>query len=302
MGFNRNDLQGDDNDDFSFDDDFNPENGGDSDFNFDEMGGPGDQEGGFGFDDEEMPPLEEDAGAGGPRGPNRTFVVLAVVMIILFILGLGAVVLISALNSSNQTPIDETRSAIETINANTVAQLVQTQTAAPLIALTGTQEALQIALAQTQTASAPTATPIQPTATPTASLTPTPPLDETQLAATTIAQQTQQAGQVALALTQTALFASPTPGQPSVSDVALTATALVLLLQPPGQGGGEVPTQEVIGGQTPIGPIPTALPQTGFFDDLAAGNANIGLIALLALGLVGVIGVSRYLRTANNSR
>lgn len=87
------------------------------------------------------------------------------------------------------------------------------------------------------------------------------------------------------------------PQQPSVNDVALTATALAILLAPDGSPTAEIITT-TIGGSG--GPIATALPDTGFFDDLAAGSGNIGLIALMALGLVGVIGVSRYLRVANN--
>src|SRR5262249_48710918 len=120
--------------------------------------------------------------------------------------------------------------------------------------------------------------------------TPTPPLDETQIAAQAI--QTQQAA----SLTQTAefLLTPPTPTQGvGAEGVALTATALAQLLQPPTPGG--IPTQEVL---TPGAPVPTALPQTGFFDDLAAGNANVGLVALMAFGLLGVILVSRRLRTA----
>src|SRR5262249_20297642 len=137
---------------------------------------------------------------------------------------------------------------------------------------------------------APTDTPNIPT------ITPTPTLDDTALAASVIL--TQQAA----ALTQTAEFlltpqATATTGF-NANDVALTATALAAILAPTAGGTSiaGLPTQGVL---TP-GVLPTQLPETGFFDDLAAGNANVGMIALMALGLVGVILVSRRVRVATN--
>ena len=103
------------------------------------------------------------------------------------------------------------------------------------------------------------------------------------------------------AATLTALAPTATPGL-SINDVQLTATALAILIGP-GQGGGGEGTPTAEGGLniTPFGPSPTpdALPQTGFFEDLAAGNANVAMMALIGIALVGVIFVSRYFRTVN---
>ncbi|MBL8160980.1 MAG: hypothetical protein JNJ61_03275 [Anaerolineae bacterium] len=296
MSFNRRDLQ-DDDDDFKFDDEFNFDDDnkqGGSEFKFDDEPadiGLDDDGKGFGFEDEDMPVIDEDA-QGERRGTNRTFVILAALMILLFILGLAAVIFL-ALRPQPLTDIQQTSTAIAIANATTVAQLNATQTAAPLTQ-TADAEILQL------TASAPTPT-HTPTNTPTPSETPTleasPTLDLTESAAFAL-------------LTQTAVSAQQTASVPTVppidsSAVALTATALSLILSPPttdGQGGGEIatPTQEGGSGVLPTpGALPTALPDTGLFDDLAGGGGGIGLLALLAVGLVGVIIASRRLRTTS---
>jgi hypothetical protein len=41
--------------------------------------------------------------------------------------------------------------------------------------------------------------------------------------------------------------------------------------------------------------VPTRLPETGLFDDIGGGN-SFGVLALVALGLVGVIFGARRLR------
>ncbi len=296
MSFNRRDLQ-DDDDDFKFDDEFNFDDDnkqGGSEFKFDDEPadiGLDDDGKGFGFEDEDMPVIDEDA-QGERRGTNRTFVILAALMILLFILGLAAVIFL-ALRPQPLTDIQQTSTAIAIANATTVAQLNATQTAAPLTQ-TADAEILQL------TASAPTPT-HTPTNTPTPSETPTleasPTLDLTESAAFAL-------------LTQTAVSAQQTASVPTVppidsNAVALTATALSLILSPPtvdGQGGGEIatPTQEGGSGVLPTpGALPTALPDTGLFDDLAGGGGGIGLLALLAVGLVGVIIASRRLRTTS---
>jgi hypothetical protein len=278
-----------DDDDFSFDDnDFDfgdegetPATGGDFDF--------GDEgEGEFAFDEDdidlgdEVPELDEVEEREG--GISRPFLIIAALMILLFVGGLVAVLFLA-----NQTPpvteFDMTRFAIETANAEVLVAIAASETQAVFVG-------------QTQTAIA-----LQPTLTPTASpterpptITPTPPPDLTQLAATSIAQ-TSVAG-TAAALTQAAI--TPTVAAPSIGDVQLTATALANLLL--GAGGGPSPTPEGLGTPgTPAAPRPTALPDTGLFDDLTAGSTtSVSLLALMALGLVGVIVVSRRMRTANN--
>ncbi|MEO8608562.1 MAG: hypothetical protein ABI690_11800 [Chloroflexota bacterium] len=292
MGFNRKDLE-DDDDGFNFGDDnsfdFGDEaSGDDSSFDFgDEPSDIGLDDGdkGFGFEDEDMPDIDEDEEAGGGGGGvSRTFIIIAGVMILLFILGLGAVVLISA-GGGPPTEFDNQKATIVAANATTAANALLTETAKAIDA--GTQTAIALTPQATETLP-PTETPNIPT------ITPTPTLDATQEFANALL--TQQASE----LTQTAEFlltpqATNTMGF-TQGDVELTATALAILLAPGNQPTlvAGVPTQEI----TNPGVLPTQLPQTGFFDDLAAGNANVGLIALMALGLVGVIVVSRRVRTA----
>jgi hypothetical protein len=206
-------------------------------------------------------------------------------MILLFVGGLAAVLFISTQNNQ-PTEFENQRATIVAANATTAANALLTQTANAILAATQTA----IALLPTNT---PTPSPTETQSLP-PTFTPTPTLDDTALAAAAI--QTADA----LALTQTAefLLTPPTPTQGvGAQDVALTATALALLLQPttPTPGGIASPTAE--GGI--VGVVPTALPDTGFFDDLATGNGNVGMIALMAFGLAGVILVSRRLRTAN---
>ena len=289
MGFNRKDLE--DDDDFNFDDD-NAFDFGDSsddadDFKFDDEPsdiGLDDDAGGFGFEDEDMPEIEEDQSEGG--GVSRTFIIIAALMILLFVGGLIVVLIVATGPGSGPSEFDQTREAIVAANATTAAEALLTETAKAINA--GTETA--IALLPTNTATpTPTETPtILPT------FTPTPTLDETQQAAAAI--QTQQA----FDLTQTAefLLIPPTATQgDTIEGVSLTATALALLLQPttPTPGGPASPTPE--GGI--VGVVPTQLPDTGFFDDLATGTGNVGTIALMAFGLAGVILVSRRLRTSN---
>lgn len=284
---NRSDFDFDDEDDFQFenDDDFTFDDDDDIDFE----GGLGDD-----FNDDDLTFEDEEA---ENRGPSRTFVIIAAVMIGLFILALVALFFLSGGGNTGPTPIQLTSTAIAQINETTIAQGLETQTQQAFDRVTETQQALDLTL----TAQAPTATPTN-TLTPTATL--TPPLDATDQAATAIAQQ--------LALTQTALaqptetpFVPPTntpaEGVSDISAVAQTATALAGILLPTvddtGQGGGALvtPTQE--GG---FGPLPTALPDTGFLDDLAAGNpGSMGALLLAIVGLLGVIIVSRRLRTTN---
>jgi hypothetical protein len=283
----RRDFEDDDNDDdFNFDEgdfDFSAEGDagttGDDDFSFEDEG-----EGEFTFGDEADFDLGDDAPELGEveereGGISRPFIIIAALMILLFVGGLIAVLVIGT--GQGPTEIELTASAIAILNATTIAQLNATETQSV------------IAQAQTQTAEAFTDTPSpspSPTRPPT--ITPTPPLDQTQIAATGIVLTAQELTRVAGLPTNT-----PTPPTLNPEAVQLTATALALLL---GQGGG--PTQEVF---TPVGtpgtPRPTALPDTGLFDDLTAGSTNsVSMLALLALVLVGVIVVSRRLRTTNS--
>lgn len=179
---------------FDFDDDFlNDEN---EPFDFDEEEGfPS----GLGDEfDSDMPVMEEEQ---EERGTNRTFVFLAGIMIVLFVLALG-VVLFLATRPTGPTDLELTASQVVLLNQTVEAQLAQTQT----------QNAVNLSL--TQTAEAWTATPTE-TLTPTASNTPTAtefrptvtPTPSQDLTAAAIAQLTADASNA----TQT-----PTATQPGI--------------------------------------------------------------------------------------
>lgn len=282
MTFDRKDLQDDNNDDFSFDDFNGDDNNGDS-FRFDDDVTPDipleDDDQGFGFEDRDMPSLEDEGEEG--QGLNRNFIIIAALMIILFVIGLGAVLFL-ATREQPPTPNQLTATAIVEANATTAALLSASQTAA-----------VEIAFAQTQTAAVPPTATLPPTATPIPTDTPTPTVDATQ------AFQNALLTQTAREATQTAEFLLTPPTRPPLgqSDVALTATALALIINPPPTvvGGLGSPTPE--GLRPTPGVAPTALPDTGLFDDIASGTGGLGALALMALGLVAVIFVSRRLRT-----
>jgi cytoskeletal protein RodZ len=283
-----------DDDDFSFDDDegttgANNEEG----FSFDdeEFDFGGDEEFDFGGDDDITFEEEEER-----RGPSRTFIAIAAAMIILFLVALGVLVLF-VFNNQGPTDLELTATSIVATN-NRIAQFGQeTATAAVFFAQTQTAQAN---LTATELAR-PTNT---PTPSPTASPTATVPPDLTEAAA--FAMQTQAAFNLTATAdalnasanaTLTAQASGPTsPPTVAINAVAQTATALALILQP--TVGGQVATPTIEGGQPPT--LPTALPDTGLFDDLAAGGAgSLGGLLLAVIGLIGVIAISRRLRAAN---
>lgn len=345
-------------DDFNFDDDLfssEPAPDTDADLNFDDD--PLSDVGGF--SDEEFN-FEDDADGGRT---NRTFVVLAIIIILLFIAGVAGIVLF-ALNRG-PTDTDKTSTAIAVINSTQEAFLFATQTqsqdnvrataTANVVGLTATSIAneqatsaagivqTQAAVDATQTAlAAPTLTP-SPTLSPTpdltaeaeALLTNLPPLQaataiaatQTQVALDIAATQTQASAEIAatqtqasadIASTQAAINAADveaqaaasqtadaqlpptatgqiTPGGISPDDVRLTATALSQTLSPSTPGGVTEAGTPVIGGTAVVVIVPTRLPETGLFDDIGGGN-SFGVLALVALGLVGVIFGARRLR------
>ncbi len=341
-------------DDFNFDDDLfgtEPTPAIDEDLNFDDdpltdVGGLNDEE--FNFED------DTDAGR-----TNRTFVVLAIIIILLFIAGVAGIVLF-ALNRG-PTSIDMTSTQIAVINSTQQAFLAATQTqsqdnvrstaTANVVAATGTAvanvqatseagiEQTQASVDATQTAlAAPTLTP-SPTLSPTpdltveaaALLTDLPPLQAataiaataTQFAQDLAATQTQASADIAatqtqasanIVATQDAVDAAGTlsaeqtngampatatgqitPGGISPDDVRLTATALSQTLSPSTPGGVVEAGTLGIGGTQVVVLVPTRLPETGLFDDIGGGN-SFGVLALVALGLVGVIFGARRLR------
>ena len=278
----------DDFDDFEDADDFGDDNGfgdpfGDDDFGDDDLFGGG-------FDDDDDPFADDYAESEESSGPSRTFIYIAGAMIALFVIALIALVLITVVGGGI-TEIEQTATAISIQNATIIAQGLATETASFELGLTQTVQANLTATALAQPSDTPTPSPTPTVASPTPDL--------TEAAAFTFMTQTQTA--IDAAATQAALPTDTPVGPPTieVNAVALTATALASLLQPTAdQGGGAVatPTQEGA-----VGPLPTALPDTGLFDDLAAGGTgSLGGLMLAVMGLIGVILVSRRLRAANN--
>lgn len=267
-----------DDDDFKFDDDdfkFDDDN----DLDFDR--GLGDE-----LRDDELPPLDEGEER-ERRGPSRTFVIIAVLMILLFV---GALVfLVFLIANQGLQPAQQTATAasgtIIAANATTFAQATETAAALIILQQTQTQEALFL----TQTAQAPSPTStvtLAPTVTPTATMD------------LTVAAEFALLTQAALDLTASAQPPTPTPspttgGVTSLEAVAQTATALAGLLVPTVEQGA-FPTPTAEGGA----PLPTALPNTGLFDDLATGSASPGVLALMVVGLLGLIVASRRLRAS----
>lgn len=286
--------------DFDFDDDFFQD---DDQFEF--GGDEADLPAGLGDEfDEDMPFIEEEPDE--RSGGSRTFVVLAILMILLFIGGL-ALVLFLILRPPAITDVQLTSTQVVLLNMTVEAQLAGTQTLArefEIMTLT--------AAAFTDTPS-PTATDTPVTRPPT--VTPTGTLDLTEMAATQNALNlAQTATAIALAslasptpdLTLTAQGFSPTPSPTvqvtsALEAVNQTATAIAgafLTATAQAAGTAVVPvTSAVTPGFTPVA---TALPDTGLFDTIATGGSEgVGLLALAVVGLAGVIFLSRRVRTMN---
>lgn len=301
--------------------------GGGSDFSFEEDTTSFDDFDEFGDFDE----IEDDFSADDlakqeeeSTGPSRTFIFLALLMVLMFIAGL-VVVVILATRPQGPTPIQLTGTQIALENNQTLVAFGATNTAKALD-VTQTFEAVGTQSVQTATANAiatsDAGTLQAMSATETAqaltqealflSQTQTAEFELTQLALSPTfdfnaenanilaATQTAQAQNINATLTAIAGTNLPQPN-PDIGDVALTATAIANALR-------NQPTQEV---GTPIGggigtPRPTAIPtpdmpDSGLFDDLS-GTSNMALIALMAFGLIGIIFGARVLRETNSRK
>ncbi|NPV67648.1 MAG: hypothetical protein HPY64_10925 [Anaerolineae bacterium] len=263
-----------DRDELFRDDSFDEEPFGDEDFwpEEEEEAGEGDLRSELGDESRDVPEFGEELEEEEGRRPtilglNRTFVIIGAIIALIVCLGIGAL-LIYIQATAGPTDIELTVTAVYATNTF-VAYALE---------LTETQNAVNAYL--TATADAWTDT---PTPTPTFTATPSP------------------SPTVELA-TQVPIFMTPTPdlsaGGLSASAIELTATALAAILRggtPTPEGGVSVPGFVTV---TP-GPLATALPSTGLFDDAIAGGQGInGLLtaALAALGLGAVIVVVRRLR------
>jgi hypothetical protein len=298
---------------FDFDDDF---------FGNDDDNAPlpGDDEFPSGFGDEQgdMPVMDTEPEE--QSGGNRTFLILAGLMILLFLVGLG-LVLFLALRDTGPTPAQQTATAISLTNVAIAEFANETATAAAGI------------LFATQTAEAYTDTPSpspSPTTEPT--VTPTPTLDATVLAATQFIEATQtalagaalSAQETATAIaqqstlnaqsTEAALTAQANVGTPiaqgptntpaappPLSAINQTATAIAAQFLT-ATAAADAGSAEATPTQDGFAPVvrPTALPQTGLFDDVVGGGRDgVGLLALAVVGLVGVIVIARRLRSTD---
>ena len=125
----------------------------------------------------------------------------------------------------------------------------------------------------------------------------TPPALSTAAAVGTQAALAARAELIRQALILELAQGQPTQESIDANAVALTATSLALTLAPG-------PTQEALATSTQsFVALPTALPDTGLFDDVAGGGRDgIGMLALAAVGLLGVIVVSRRLRSSGNNK
>lgn len=293
-------------DDDLFDDDFDGDDdlgGGDAfdDFDdFDDFDNDADFEEGFDFpeDDIELDDLDDDE---VPEGrSNRTFIVIALLLVLILILGFGFLIF-SLLGGRGPSELDITRTAIADLNATTEAQLRATDVQATAFAdLTATATLFTLT----------------PSVTPSPTPSPTPEID---IQATNIALTSDAAAQIAstnaaatvaadatqAALTQVAQLPPDDDDDidddtdvtaPSLGAIQQTATALAELFTEQDVFATPEP------GTDPIAPTPIVrpqdtLPDTGLFDDLAAGTPST--IFLVAFGLVGLIAIARFVRRRN---
>ncbi len=125
----------------------------------------------------------------------------------------------------------------------------------------------------------------------------------TQQGMATQAALATRAALVEQALSGTLIALQQTPTTPPLSGINLTATAIAgafqLLTQQAPEATTEAGVQPTVGFPTLV-PTPSTLPQTGLFDEVSSG-ANLGVLALMVLGLVGVVIGARYLRSRNTT-
>ncbi|MDX1992801.1 MAG: hypothetical protein SF029_10435 [bacterium] len=292
MGRNRN------NDDLDFDDDLFGDDdddlfadrgaagrggrGGGDDFNGDDFDFGDDDDldnGGLGLDDDDDIDLDElDNEEGTRSGPNRTFVILAVAMIILFLLGLGAVIFLIV--SEGNGELDPTQVAGQTLAAQ-----ISTENAGTIVAATSTAvaRATQAVVDQTSTAQAlsltQTAEAVGLTETAEFLTSEAAALvqQQTATAEAGFQQQTATAQGAILAQTATADFLTQSAGGDSVAQTQ-TAEALA--------GGGPVAQTQTA--EALIGGVGEALAQTQTAQALG-GGIDTGSVALTATAIANIL-------------
>lgn len=297
---------------------------GASDFSFEEEDTSFEDFDEFGdFDDIDDADLkfDDDTEDSESSGPSRTFIILAMLMVFMFLAGLVVVIILAtqprgltdiqiqstqialennqtlvafnATNTAKAIDVTQTFEAVGTQAVLTATANAQATTDAGTLQAMNAQET---ALALTQEAQFLFATETAAAEQTLLALSPTFDFDAQQadiLAAT----QTAQASNISATLT--AIAGGQSEPSTTIGDVALTATAIALALR-------DQPTQEIataIGGADPrptLIPTPT-MPDSGLFDDLSGGG-SMALIALMAFSLIGIIFGARVLRESANRK
>lgn len=274
------------------------------------------------FDDiEEDFTVEDETQTNEEGGPSRTFIILALLMVLFFIGGL-ILVIILATRPRGLTDIQIQSTQIAQENNQTLVAFNATNTAKAIditqtFEAVGTQAILtatanaqatfdagtlqamnaeETALAQTRQAQDAFATQTAEFEQTQQALTPTFDIDAQQVDILN-ATQTAQASNINATLTAIAEgISQPSTG---IGEVALTATAIAQALRT--QPTADLSTP--VGGGVVVRPTPTtpSMPDSGLFDDLSGGG-NMALIALMAFGLIGIIFGARVMRNVNNRK
>lgn len=139
-------------DDFTFDDDFSG-----SDADIDDLGLDDDSE--FEFEEDLLGGGDDDDLGDGPRqGTNRTFILLAALMIVLFVIGLVAVVILASRPNPVLVAATQTSAAVIAFNSTLAATATEGALAQATIFAEETQTAVVVFASQTAQAAVPVAT------------------------------------------------------------------------------------------------------------------------------------------------
>jgi hypothetical protein len=247
----------------------------------------------------EGPPPEESS--------NRLFIILAVLLGSIFIVGLLCIGLYAVFIGPRTASVRQTEAAqINAQNTQIVAQNTQVADQMTQAFLAGQETQIAQAATATEEAIPDTATPeptntlvIAPTSTDTPLPTDTPPPTETlspeQLDGTATAEAEVVGGDVTETVTAGPSPTGPTPTRVASRTPSQVAGTQIAQVTTTGTPGTSVPGPSVTPGPSPTGRA-TELPDTGFADDVGVP----GLI-ILGMALVAVVIVVRRLRYALRS-
>ncbi|CAG0987875.1 MAG: hypothetical protein IAE83_11990 [Anaerolinea sp.] len=278
------------------------------------------------FDDFDETPRSDDempVNGGLPPRRNTRFLVLTGLLLLLILVGIVIILLVAVEEGRIRRDRQQTITAIEATNAEVARALTLTMIAKSFTP-TPTSTPTETFTPTPTFTFTPSDT---PSPTPTETVTPSPTEDMsgtlTKIAIDNLIA-TLTLGPDALlgtANAQATLFAAMTltAGAPTLDPTSVELTRIALESTTVGTpntptltvtAGTPPPTTVGIGVITPLGPTreggtpfqrptTTAVPDTGFFDDIGVGSAspsNLPLFALAALGLVGVIFIVRRMR------